>query len=135
MAELETPADLKYSQTHEWARVEGDEVTIGITAFAQDELGDVVYVELPWDEAGQRATMAGDKFGEIESVKTASELYSPVAGTIVRLNEALKEHPDLVNQDPYGEGWMIVVLVSGQPDLSRLMDAVAYQEFIKTAGH
>jgi glycine cleavage system H protein len=133
-ADLEVPANLKYSQTHEWVRVEGDEATVGITAYAQHELGDVVYVELPWDETG-RDLAAEDKFGDVDSVKTASELYSPVAGTIARMNEALKDTPDVINRDPYGDGWMIVVKMSDKSDLDRLMDAAAYAGFVKTAGH
>ncbi|HEY7782583.1 MAG TPA: glycine cleavage system protein GcvH [Ktedonobacterales bacterium] len=134
MADLEVPANLKYSQTHEWVRVEGDEATVGITAYAQNELGDVVFVELPWDEAGREVAAEG-KFGDVESVKAASELFSPVAGAIIRMNEALKETPDIVNSDPYGDGWMIVVKLSDKGDLDRLMDAAAYEAFAKTAGH
>jgi glycine cleavage system H protein len=134
MADLEVPANLKYSQTHEWVRVEGDEATVGITAYAQNELGDVVFVELPWDEAGREVSAEG-KFGDVESVKAASELFSPVAGAIIRMNEALKETPDIVNSDPYGDGWMIVVKLSDKGDLDRLMDAAAYEAFAKTAGH
>jgi glycine cleavage system H protein len=131
MAEPKLPADVKYSKSDEWVRLQGDEATIGISDHAQSQLGDVVYVELPWDEAGAREVAADGEFGSIDSVKTSSFLYSPVAGTIVRVNGALKDQPAIVNADPYGEGWMIVVKLSGQPDLGALMDAAAYGEYIK----
>lgn len=134
MSQTDQPENLKYAETHEWVRVEGDEATVGITAYAQNELGDVVFVELPWDEAGREVSAEG-KFGDVESVKAASELFSPVAGAIIRMNEALKETPDIVNSDPYGDGWMIVVKLSDKGDLDRLMDAAAYEAFAKTAGH
>jgi glycine cleavage system H protein len=135
MANLNFPADLKYSKSDEWVRVQGDEATIGISDFAQDQLGDVVYVELPWDEAGTREVTAEGYFGDIESVKATSPLFSPVTGTIVRVNEALKQHPEIVNSDPYGEGWMIVVKLAGDIDLSGLMDAAAYQESAESRDH
>jgi glycine cleavage system H protein len=135
MAKLNFPADLKYSRSDEWVRVQGDEATIGISDYAQNELGDVVYIELPWDEAGKREVTAEDHFGDIESVKATSPLFSPVAGTIVRLNEALKERPEIVNSDPYGEGWMIVVKLSGSADLSGLMDAAGYQTYNESREH
>src|SRR5579871_731271 len=94
------PGDLKYGETDEWVRVAGDEATIGISDFAQDELGDVVYLDLPWDAAGKHEVAAGDHFGDIESVKATSELFSPVSGTIVRVNDALQEKTELVNNDP-----------------------------------
>jgi glycine cleavage system H protein len=135
MAKLSYPTDLKYSKSDEWVRVQGDEATIGISDYAQNELGDVVYVELPWDEVGSREVTAEGHFGDIESVKATSALYAPVAGTIVRVNEALKERPELVNTDPYGEGWMIVLKLSGAPDLSHLMDAAAYQTYNTSREH
>lgn len=135
MAKFQTPSDLKYAETHEWVRIQGDEATIGISDYAQDELGDVVYLELPWDEAGQRELSASDHFGDIESVKATSELFAPVGGQIVRVNSALKDHPDIINSDPYGEGWMLVVKMSGADDLSKLMDADAYSAFTKGGGH
>lgn len=135
MAKLNFPADLKYSKSDEWVRVQGDEATIGISDYAQNELGDVVYIELPWDEAGKREVTAEGHFGDIESVKATSPLFSPVAGTIVRLNEALKERPEIVNSDPYGAGWMIVVKLSASADLSGLMDAAAYQTYNESREH
>jgi glycine cleavage system H protein len=135
MAKLNFPADLKYSKSDEWVRLQGDEATIGISDYAQNELGDVVYIELPWDEVGQREVTGEGHFGDIESVKATSPLFSPVAGTIVRLNEALKERPEIVNTDPYGAGWMIVVKLSGSADLSGLMDADAYRTYNENREH
>jgi glycine cleavage system H protein len=129
MANPQTPEDLKYSKTDEWVRVQGDEATIGITDYAQHELGDVVYIELPWDEEGQRTLAVDGQFGDIESVKATSQLYSPVAGRVVRVNAALKEHPEIINADPYGDGWMLVVQLEGGADLGHLMDAAAYDQF------
>ncbi len=135
MAKTMTPENLKYSKTDEWVRVEGDEATIGISDYAQNELGDVVYVELPWDDAGAREVAAEGQFGDIESVKATSPLFSPVAGTIVRVNAALKDHPDLVNTDPYGEGWMLVVKLPTGADLGSLMDAAAYIAYNQNRDH
>lgn len=135
MADLNYPADLQYAKSDEWVRIAGDEATIGISDYAQDQLGEIVYLDLPWDGAGQREVGASDKYGDVDSVKATSELYSPVAGTIIRVNAALKEHPEVVNQDPYGEGWMIVVKLSGAPDLSALMDADAYKQYNEGRDH
>lgn len=135
MPKWETPSDLKFARSDEWVRIQGDEATIGISDYAQDQLGDVVYLELPWDDAGSKEVGADDKFGDIESVKATSELFSPVAGTIVRTNAALKDQPDLVNSDPYGEGWMIVVKLSGAPDLSGLLDAAGYADYCEHREH
>ncbi len=134
MAMTDQPDDLKYAETHEWVRVNGDEATIGISDFAQDELGDVVYLDLPWDDAGKREVAAGEHFGDIESVKATSELFAPVGGQIIRVNTALRDHSELVNSDPYGEGWMLVVKVSNPADLDKLMDAAAYTKFLDTSG-
>lgn len=135
MTASDQPEDLKYTETHEWARVEGDEVIVGITDYAQDELGDVVYLDLPWAEAGSREVRSGERFGDIESVKATSELYTPVSGTIVRANEALRDQSELVNSDPYGAGWMIAVKISNPSELEKLMDAAAYKRFLEAAGH
>jgi glycine cleavage system H protein len=116
------PADLKYTKDHEWIRLEGDTGIVGITHFAQQQLGDVVYLDLP--EVGTTVT-SGETFGTIESVKAVSELYAPVSGEIVEVNTALKEHPEQVNARPH-ESWMIKVRLSGTPG-SDLMDASAYQ--------
>jgi glycine cleavage system H protein len=129
MANLNHPIDLKYSKTDEWVRIEGDEAVIGITDYAQDQLGDIVYVELPWD-AGQSVESEA-KFGDIESVKATSELISPVSGTITKVNEALKDHPELINDNPYGEGWMLRVRLSNPAELDSLMDASQYLQYLE----
>ncbi len=121
------PKDLRYDKEHEWVRVEGDEAVIGISHFAQDQLGEVVYVDLP--EAGDEVT-AGETFGEIESVKSVSELFAPVSGEVVKVNEALEDAPETVNEDPYGEGWMIVVKMADPSQADDLMDASAYEAFV-----
>jgi glycine cleavage system H protein len=121
------PSDLKYTKEHEWVRVDGDSATIGITDFAQDQLGEVVYVDLP--SVGDQAT-AGDTFGEIESVKSVSELFAPVSGEVTKVNEALDDAPETVNEDPYGDGWMITVKLSDTSELDGLLDASAYEAFI-----
>ena len=119
------PDDLKYSSEHEWARVgQGDTVEVGITYFAQDNLGDVVFVELP--EVGSRVDQF-DKFGEIESVKAVSDLFSPVTGTVTAVNEELEQSPELVNTDPYGDGWIMEVKLDDTSELSELMDSETYQ--------
>ncbi|HLK17118.1 MAG TPA: glycine cleavage system protein GcvH [Fimbriimonadaceae bacterium] len=115
------PEDLRYTATHEWVRLEGDIATIGITDFAQSELGDIVYVELP--EPG-RMLAAGDTFGSVESVKTVSDLYAPVAGEVIEVNGSLRAQSELVNTDPYRAGYLLKIRVSSQP--SGLLDAAAY---------
>ena len=122
------PTDLKYSEEHEWVRVEGDQATVGITEYAQEQLGDVVYVELP-DPGSQVEFM--ESFGVVESVKTASELFAPVRGKVVDTNARLEDAPELVNQDPYGDGWMIVVQMTDPDEILQLMDGPAYEEFIE----
>jgi glycine cleavage system H protein len=124
MANLNHPKDLKYSKTDEWVRVEGDEAVIGITDYAQDQLGDIVYVELPWD-AGS-SVKHEEKFGDIESVKATSELISPISGEVVKVNEKLKDQPELINDSPYEDGWMLVVKLSDKSELDNLMDADQY---------
>lgn len=121
------PADLQYSKEHEWIRVNGTEATIGITDHAQRELGDIVYVELPQPGA---AVVQMRVFGVVESVKAISDLYSPASGTILRVNEKLVKTPELVNQDPYGTGWMIVVRFADAGELAGLMTADQYQAYI-----
>jgi glycine cleavage system H protein len=121
------PDDLKYSKEHEWLRVEGDTATIGITAFAQGELGDIIYVDI--DSVGD--TVAKDAiFGTVEAVKTVSDLFMPVSGEVTEFNEALKDKPELVNADPYGEGWMIKIKLTNPDDISTLMDSAAYQALV-----
>jgi glycine cleavage system H protein len=122
--ELTYPEELRYTEQHEWVRVDGGRATVGITDYAQSELGDVVYVDVP--EPGAIVT-AGTPFGEVESTKSVSDVYAPVSGTVVERNERLSDTPDLVNVQPYGDGWMIVVEVSDPSELERLMDASAYR--------
>ncbi len=129
MASLKHPADLKYSKTDEWVRVEGDQATIGITDYAQDQLGDIVYVELPWD-AGL-AVSYEKKFGDIESVKATSELLSPVSGEVVKANETLKDTPEQINDNPYEDGWMLVVKLSNPAELDSLMNANEYKAYLQ----
>jgi glycine cleavage system H protein len=121
------PAELRYTKDHEWIRVEGDTATIGITDFAQRELGDIVYVEV---ETIGKQLNAGDVFGTVEAVKTVSDLYLPVNGTIMELNPALANAPELVNNDPYGEGWMIRMKISKAADVDTLMDSKAYEKMV-----
>lgn len=121
------PADLKYDREHEWLRVEGDTAVIGITFFAQDQLGEVVYIDLP--SVGDEIA-AGEKFGEIESVKSVSELYAPVSGTVGEVNDALDSTPEMVNNDPYGVGWMIKLKMADVSQADALMSADEYGSFI-----
>lgn len=126
---MEYPRELKYSTEHEWAAVEGeDRVRVGITDFAQDALGDVVYVDAP-DEGTE--VRAGEAFGEVESTKSVSDIFSPVSGRIVQRNAALSDTPELVNQDPYGEGWIAVIEMSDPEELDDLMDADAYRRLVE----
>ncbi|MEH6307348.1 glycine cleavage system protein GcvH [Olivibacter sp. CPCC 100613] len=121
------PAELKYTKDHEWIRVEGDEATIGITEFAQRELGDIVFIEIP--TVGEEVT-ANEVFGTVEAVKTVSDLYMPVTSTVVSVNETLDGSPELVNNDPYGEGWIIKVKIDNNTGLDGLLSAEAYQELV-----
>ncbi|MDA3935651.1 MAG: glycine cleavage system protein GcvH [Actinomycetota bacterium] len=124
------PKDLKYDKEHEWVRVEGDIAVMGITQFAQDQLGEVVYVDLP---AAGDEVVAGETFGEIESVKSVSELFSPVSGEIVAVNDALDDTPETVNASPYNDGWMIKVKLSDTSGLDGLMSAEDYEAFVNEA--
>lgn len=129
---MDYPKDLKYTSEHEWASVEeGDRVRVGITDFAQDALGDVVYIEVPEEGTEVRA---GEPFGEVESTKSVSDIFSPVSGTVVERNPTLTDSPELVNQDPYGEGWLVVIQMSDTSELDRLMDAEGYQQTLSEAG-
>jgi len=118
------PADLKYTEDHEWVSIDGKTATIGITDFAQGELGDIVFVEI---ETEGEDLDAGEVFGTIEAVKTVSDLFMPMAAKVVAFNSELEANPELVNEDPYGKGWMIKVEFDGEPDLSELLDADAYK--------
>jgi len=129
MASLNHPDNLKYSQSDEWVRVEGDLATIGISDYAQDQLGDIVYIELPWDTS--QSVSHETKFGDIESVKATSELISPISGTVVQINEALKDQPELINDNPYDEGWMLVVQLSNPEELDSLMNAKEYEAYLE----
>jgi glycine cleavage system H protein len=123
---MDYPDQLRYTREHEWAAEEGeDSVRVGITDFAQDALGDVVYVDLPEEGTEVRA---GEAFGEVESTKSVSDIFSPVTGRVVERNAALSETPELVNQDPYGEGWMVVIEMADRGELEGLMDSDAYRQ-------
>lgn len=124
---MEFPEDLRYTKEHEWARADGARIRVGITDFAQDALGDVVYVDLP--EVGAEVT-ASQAFGEVESTKSVSDVFSPLSGTIVERNPLLDERPELVNEQPYGDGWLIVIEVADPALVEQLLDAAAYQAFI-----
>ena len=124
---VNVPDDLRYTSDHEWVRVEGDRVRIGITDYAQDALGDVVFVQVP--TVGQ-SVAAGDSFSEVESTKSVSDIYAPVTGEVVEVNDDLTDNPERLNEDPYGEGWLCVLSVSDASQLSGLMDAAAYRSLI-----
>jgi glycine cleavage system H protein len=128
---VEFPDDLRYTKEHEWARLEGGRVRVGITDFAQDALGDVVYVDLP--EVGA-AVEAATPFGEVESTKSVSDVYSPVSGTIAERNPLIEDRPELVNEQPYNDGWLIVVTPADGASVDGLMDAEAYRSFVEQTG-
>jgi glycine cleavage system H protein len=124
------PQNLKYTKEHEWARIEGNIVVVGVTSHAQEALGDVVFVELP--KVGSTVT-AGKQFGVIESTKAVSELYSPLTGKVVKVNDALTDNPQTINSDPYGAGWIIEVELSDTKEVAGLMDASAYENLLKNS--
>jgi len=124
---MNVPDDLRYSSDHEWARIEGGSIRVGITDFAQDNLGDVVYLQLP--EVGARFD-AGATVGEVESTKSVSDIYSPLAGEVVEVNTALEDQPDLLNRDPYGEGWICVVRLDSADQVESMLDAAAYRALL-----
>ncbi len=124
------PEGLRYTEEHEWARADGARITVGITSYAQDELGDVVYVDLP--AAGTRVEQ-GQPFGVVESTKSVSDLYAPVTGTIVERNESLESSPELVNSDPYGEGWMVVIDADDPRAIDRLLSAEEYGKLTESS--
>ncbi len=127
-AEESYPDELKYHREHDWARIEGEHATFGITWYAQDTLGEVVFFDPP--EVG-KTVASGDPYAEVESVKAVSDVFSPLSGEIVEVNEALGDSPDKVNEDPYGEGWMVKVRLSDPAEVESLMDAAAYQDMLK----
>jgi glycine cleavage system H protein len=128
---MAVPADRKYTRTHEWVLLDGDLATIGITDFAQNELGDITYIELPGvgDELGQ-----SDSFGIVESVKAASDIYMPVAGEVTEANATAEDAPELLNTSPYDEAWLIKVRIADETQLDDLMDASAYEKYLEEAG-
>ena len=123
------PENLRYSRDHEWARADGDEIVIGITHYAQEELGDVVFVELP---AVDTVIVSDQEIGEVESTKATSSIYSPVSGKIVEVNTELEDHPEYINKDPYGQGWLAVVELSNPAEVNSLMTASQYEEFLSS---
>lgn len=124
---MNLPAELKYTKDHEWVKIDGDTATIGITDFAQSELGDIVFVEI--DTEGEELE-AGTVFGTIEAVKTVSDLYLPLSGTITEVNEGLDADPEAINNDPYGTGWIIKMTISNPSEIDSLLDAAGYEELI-----
>jgi glycine cleavage system H protein len=128
---MTTPEDSRYAKSHEYVHVEGDVGTVGITDYAQKELGDVVFVELP--SVGTQLD-AGDELGSIESVKAVSELFAPVSGEVVEVNERLREKPELVNTDPYGDGWMVRIRMTDATEVDELMNAEEYEEYCEAEG-
>ena len=129
---MNIPEELKYSNDHEWVRVEGDTVVVGITDYAQSQLGDAVFVELP-AEGLEVSTKQG--FAVIESVKAVSDIYAPVAGKVIKVNEALADAPEIINQDPYGEGWIAVIQIADKKELDELLDSAAYEKLTAEGGH
>lgn len=126
------PADLKYTKEHEWARVEGKRARVGITAYAQEQLGDVVFVELP--KVGAKVSQM-QPFGVVESVKAVSDLFAPLSGEVAEVNAELLKKPELINQDPYGKGWMLVIQVSSPQEANALLTVKQYQELLAKGGH
>ena len=124
---MNTPANLRYTSEHEWIRVEGNEAFVGITDYAQSELGEIVFVDV--NTVGETVAQ-GDVFGSVEAVKTVSDLNMPVSGEVLEFNEALNDQPELVNNDPYGEGWMVKITVNDPAELDNLLDAASYQKLI-----
>ena len=124
---MNIPAELKYTKDHEWVKIEGDTAIVGITDFAQSELGDIVFVDV---ESVDEELNAGDVFGSVEAVKTVSDLYLPISGKVVEFNEELESEPELVNTDPYGKGWIIKLKIANDADQSELLSAEQYQEVI-----
>jgi glycine cleavage system H protein len=129
MAEASYPEDLKYHEEHDWARVEGDQATFGVTWYAQDALGEVVFFDPP--DVGA-SVAKDDSYAEVESVKAVSDVFAPLSGEVVEVNEALADSPERINSDPYGEGWMVKVRLSDPSEADQLMDAQAYKEMLET---
>jgi glycine cleavage system H protein len=129
---MNIPKELRYSSEHEWVRVDGNRATVGITDFAQHQLGDVVFVEVP---AAGAAVTAGKAFSVVESVKAVSDIYAPLSGTVVAVNDALTDAPEIVNSDPYGEGWIAVIEMSDPGELAALLDSAGYEKLTAEGGH
>lgn len=125
---MNIPRELFYTESHEWAKVDGNKATVGITDYAQHELGDIVYIELP--EVG-REVKKGEVFGSVESVKAVSDLYSPLSGKVIEVNDELSSHPEFINQDPYGKGWIIKIEIKDEKERNKLMNAESYELFVK----
>ncbi|MBI3399673.1 MAG: glycine cleavage system protein GcvH [Deltaproteobacteria bacterium] len=125
---MEFPKDIKYTKEHEWVRVEGNIATVGITDYAQDSLGDVVYLELPSDGT---AVTKDETFGVVESVKAVSDLYSPIGGTVIEINDALIDNPEVINDDPYGDAWMLKVEMNNHGELEDLLTADEYKKYVE----
>jgi glycine cleavage system H protein len=128
---MNLPKDLKFTSEHEWVRLEGDVATVGITDYAQEQLGDIVFVELP--EEGE-ALEKGDTFGVVESTKSVSDLYVPLSGKVIESNDPLLDTPEVINEDPYGEGWMIKIKITDTGEVEKLLNAQAYQKWIEEEG-
>ena len=126
------PSNLRYHQEHEWVRAEGTQATVGISHFAQDALGDIVFIDLP--KVGAKVT-AGQQIGEVESTQTTSTIYTPVSGTVATINGDLKDHPEVVNSDPYGKGWMAVIDLTAPAEVDQLMTAAQYETFLSKQKH
>ena len=126
------PSDLRYHQEHEWVRVSGMQATMGISHFAQEALGDIVFIDLPKVGA---IVKAGQQIGEVESTKTTSTIYTPVSGAIAKVNVDLKDHPEVVNSDPYGKGWIVVIDLSNAGEVDKLMTAAQYEAFLSAQKH
>ena len=126
------PKDLRYHQEHEWVRVSGTQATVGISHFAQDSLGDIVFIDMPKPGA---VVKAGQQIGEVESTKTTSTIYTPVSGAIAKVNVDLKDHPEVVNSDPYGKGWMVTIDLSSASEVDTLMTAAQYEVFLAGQKH
>jgi glycine cleavage system H protein len=129
---MKVPAELKYSQDHEWVKIEGNRARVGITDFAQSQLGDVVFVEVP--DVDSNVTV-GAGFSVVESVKAVSDIYAPVGGVIVEVNDALADTPEIMNEDPYGKGWLAVIEIADQADLGKLLSSEEYEKLIAEGGH
>jgi len=128
---MNVPEDLRYTREHEWVRLDGARAVVGITDFAQDALGDVVYADVP--EVGTQLK-AGEPFGEVESTKSVSDVYAPLSGSVIDRNPRLTESPEILNSDPYGDGWMVVIEVTDQSEVGALLEAAAYRELTESEG-